>query len=570
MSRGRVKQILEGIWSFTGKWRLKTMESGLWGIFFERQDDKLEVLKRTPWIISNQLLNVRDWPSDGFWQGVNMSIAAFWVEIHGLPTPYLAAQNSRVIGAKVRSDGLTLRSGTNVRKGTIVPGDVGVAHSLGKDSEGNTSTMHGTVSSGKVTSGKSQKLAGTHKRNSTRFNPLEVVSNHPITQLDKHPDDDYVIISLMPNVGPTAAQMVDLPHESLCKSRTPHQHPEPIILPKPSSDKVEKLAEMLLGSSISSGLSPSAGSSWKGLSSFGLNDGPTNSKGKKRKTIGSVTPVIFSTPEAISNPPLGMVLNETLTFSEGKTENNVIASPEKKRRGRKTERSRGASPFKFYEAWFKEGSCMETINLAWNSSSIEGSQNLAKCLDAIRLALQRWNKLVVHERPSDSPGWRGILGARKLICDGSCTVIANGEDTNLWWQPWIPWMAYDEFRETMEVVRSKAPSLRCVADLMFRRSKTWNHGFLVFLFGSDLGGLISSIQINKFAEKDHLIWKNSETGFFSVKGAYLSSQRSRFDETQAASQLQGSDFLRYSDCGSQEAVFRDERYPSPPQRYAHA
>ncbi|XP_060968357.1 uncharacterized protein LOC133035933 [Cannabis sativa] len=136
----------------------------------------------------------------------------------------------------------------------------------------------------------------------------------------------------------------------------------------------------------------------------------------------------------------------------------------------------------------------------------------------------------VQERSSESPVWRGILEARKLICDGSCTIIANGEDTNLWWQPWIPWMEYDEFRETMEAIRSKAPSLRCVADLMFRSNKTWNHGFLEFLFGYEVGGLISSIQINTHAEKDVIIWKNSDAGAFSVKGAYLNNQRNRFAE----------------------------------------
>ncbi|KAF4395849.1 hypothetical protein F8388_018123 [Cannabis sativa] len=135
-----------------------------------------------------------------------------------------------------------------------------------------------------------------------------------------------------------------------------------------------------------------------------------------------------------------------------------------------------------------------------------------------------------RERPSDSPVWRGILDARKTICDGSCTIIATGEDTNLWWQPWIPWMEYEEFCETMEMIRPKAPSLRCVADLMFRNNKTWNRGFLEFLFGHELGSLISTIQINSIAEKDMLIWKNSDTGTFSVKGAYLYSQRTQFAE----------------------------------------
>ncbi|KAM6593021.1 hypothetical protein CsatA_000724 [Cannabis sativa] len=65
---------------------------------------------------------------------------------------------------------------------------------------------------------------------------------------------------------------------------------------------------------------------------------------------------------------------------------------------------------------------------------------------------------------------------------------------------------------------------------MFRSNKTWNRGFLKFLLCCELGGLISSIQINTHAEKDVIIWKNSDAGAFSVKGAFLNNQRNRFAE----------------------------------------
>uniref|UniRef100_A0A803PEY4 DUF4283 domain-containing protein n=1 Tax=Cannabis sativa TaxID=3483 RepID=A0A803PEY4_CANSA len=84
-------------------------------------EDKEEVLKRRPWILAGQLLNIREWPLDGNWYGVPMNKAVFWVEIHGLPTPYLAFQNSSVIGAKVgeflASDGVDNR--TIARRGFL-------------------------------------------------------------------------------------------------------------------------------------------------------------------------------------------------------------------------------------------------------------------------------------------------------------------------------------------------------------------------------------------------------------------------------------------------------------------
>uniref|UniRef100_A0A803P3Y4 Reverse transcriptase domain-containing protein n=1 Tax=Cannabis sativa TaxID=3483 RepID=A0A803P3Y4_CANSA len=49
------------------------------------------------------------------------------------------------------------------------------------------------------------------------------------------------------------------------------------------------------------------------------------------------------------------------------------------------ERSRGSTPFKFYEAWFKEGSCLEIIQQAWTSSgSIDSNENISRRFDAIR------------------------------------------------------------------------------------------------------------------------------------------------------------------------------------------
>uniref|UniRef100_A0A803PAG1 Zinc knuckle CX2CX4HX4C domain-containing protein n=1 Tax=Cannabis sativa TaxID=3483 RepID=A0A803PAG1_CANSA len=72
---------------------MKTLERGTWGFFFDLLEDKEEVLKHRPWIIARQLLNIKEWPLDGAWFGVLMNKAAFWVEIHGLPTPYLAFQN---------------------------------------------------------------------------------------------------------------------------------------------------------------------------------------------------------------------------------------------------------------------------------------------------------------------------------------------------------------------------------------------------------------------------------------------------------------------------------------------
>uniref|UniRef100_A0A803Q2T5 Reverse transcriptase domain-containing protein n=1 Tax=Cannabis sativa TaxID=3483 RepID=A0A803Q2T5_CANSA len=134
----------------------------------------------------------------------------------------------------------------------------------------------------------------------------------------------------------------------------------------------------------------------------------------------------------------------------------------------------------------------------------------------------------VQEKLTDSFLWRGILRARNTI--SKCVRHALREDVDVWWQPWIPWLDYVQFRELMESIRSKAPSMQSVADLMYRSTRKWNLGYLRYLFGSDMGTKIGGIQINVNASTDTLIWKNSLVGKFSVKGAYWVEQQERFGE----------------------------------------
>uniref|UniRef100_A0A803PER9 Uncharacterized protein n=1 Tax=Cannabis sativa TaxID=3483 RepID=A0A803PER9_CANSA len=44
----------------------------------------------------------------------------------------------------------------------------------------------------------------------------------------------------------------------------------------------------------------------------------------------------------------------------------------------------------------------------------------------------------IQEKNTESFIWRGILSARNTITVRACTIIAFGEDVDVWWQPWIP------------------------------------------------------------------------------------------------------------------------------------
>uniref|UniRef100_A0A803PV24 Reverse transcriptase zinc-binding domain-containing protein n=1 Tax=Cannabis sativa TaxID=3483 RepID=A0A803PV24_CANSA len=115
----------------------------------------------------------------------------------------------------------------------------------------------------------------------------------------------------------------------------------------------------------------------------------------------------------------------------------------------------------------------------------------------------------------------------KKLCDEEQNLY-KAVKIDIWFQPWIPWLTYFEFRDLMESIREKAPGLRSVADLLFRRTRHWNSEHLCFLFGDELGIKISTIQIATDLNEDLLIWKQANNGNFSVKEAYLLHQGGRF------------------------------------------
>uniref|UniRef100_A0A803Q8C8 CCHC-type domain-containing protein n=1 Tax=Cannabis sativa TaxID=3483 RepID=A0A803Q8C8_CANSA len=100
VSKSRLREILSQIWKLKGYWKFKTLKPGVWGIFFEKPEDRMAILRNRPWIINGKLLILREWPEDGDWFNVNMGKATFWVMASGLPTPYLNGVNSRTIAAK--------------------------------------------------------------------------------------------------------------------------------------------------------------------------------------------------------------------------------------------------------------------------------------------------------------------------------------------------------------------------------------------------------------------------------------------------------------------------------------
>ncbi|XP_060964140.1 uncharacterized protein LOC133033436 [Cannabis sativa] len=154
----------------------------------------------------------------------------------------------------------------------------------------------------------------------------------------------------------------------------------------------------------------------------------------------------------------------------------------------------------------------------------------------------------VRTKNGDSSVWKGILEARSIIQQGTTTIIANGRDINIWWQPWIPWISYDEFRNTMEEVRVKAPQLRLVVDLLHHSQTRWNERYVIHLFGRNLGELIIGIDIVNGLERDTLIWKRVASRKFTVKEAYWLANESFFGPVLSGWRLIWSNKLHPRNC----------------------
>ncbi|KAF4378539.1 hypothetical protein F8388_022360 [Cannabis sativa] len=271
-----VKKILTGVWRRLGPWRMKKCEDGVMGFFFYEEDDCAFVLEKRPWIVNGVLLNLKPWPVEGEVRVAEFEVASFWVQFHGLPTRFLNDENAAIIGKKVgsflKTDGKSKEElGKGVSKLIVDNGDAPEWDLNGKHRRGTwkrrpPSRVENTVAVKGVEVGVTQKkapaLAGHFRQeeNSTGVKDISYLGStsnggaarisadrtrdvadeaiHHVEDLRERPhfaqNEDRDII---PNIGPTIAQSLEIPHEWICLSQKPHKFPEPTPLGWPNLDK---------------------------------------------------------------------------------------------------------------------------------------------------------------------------------------------------------------------------------------------------------------------------------------------------------------------------------------------
>uniref|UniRef100_A0A803QNY7 Reverse transcriptase n=1 Tax=Cannabis sativa TaxID=3483 RepID=A0A803QNY7_CANSA len=605
MARGRVKEILSKIWKLEGSWRMKTMKQGIWGIFFENEADKKEVLKKRPWLVNGALLNIREWPEDGCWEKVDMNKARYWVEAHGLPTPYLTWENTDVIARKVGEyiDFDRATRTTIARRGflkfqvdillnqRLVAGFYlnisrdrkewvqfkyhklpavcftcgHLAHSYGKCDRpmeyayppvGKAVPLYGAwikvgvpirscfdpaIPRMKVidvvrrseigepvgTRNKGKSVITGVESDCTRSlmqstrqqgavgrtpSPNRVISQgakkacieklwkeaslgnesqlrqglrlsqrsrtHPMTNIDNRRRDEGIIASLMADIGPTRDQMVELPHEKICKSRVPHQHPEPTYVTWPTNSNLEEVIHQVLDPAQSKELGPNQIVVSHENTNFSTS-GVSFSGAKKRKATVTIVPVITNGEEVEAlgektpSTPITMLpqldINTFVPGSSSREETSKRRSYNRKRGGtssggRRGARQNGKAPVKRLGIEFREelnavkkefGKWLEcwVINLhrlfqrsnrggfalLWNGTIelevLQASGGVFEVLIKESITSSKWCMFAVYGRPYDNEkrGFWDWMEDKINKCSLPWMVIG---DLNLIAHPW--------------------------------------------------------------------------------------------------------------------------------------
>ncbi|KAF4390574.1 hypothetical protein F8388_006071 [Cannabis sativa] len=117
------------------------------------------------------------------------------------------------------------------------------------------------------------------------------------------------------------------------------------------------------------------------------------------------------------------------------------------------------------------------------------------------------------------------MRSREVICNEGMTMVGSGDSVDIWNQPWIPWLNFDEFRCLMDRVKPRFPGVNTIADISLQNGK-WNTDLIKDMFGDELGERIAKINRLPVAHTDMLVWKEATDGKFSVKKAYEATQES--------------------------------------------
>ncbi|KAM6590718.1 hypothetical protein CsatA_013323 [Cannabis sativa] len=175
------------------------------------------------------------------------------------------------------------------------------------------------------------------------------------------------------------------------------------------------------------------------------------------------------------------------------------------------------------------------MNLAflakWGWNLLTGSQSLCcKILEAKYLKGKDF--LDCKFKDSDSWFWKNVVKASAILRKGACKRVADGRDTSIWRDPWIPHLKGFVPKPN----RSAGTDNNCVADLL-SPSGGWDLHKLNSLFDHETVSSILKDGAPSGSGQDSWIWTLESNGRFSCKSAYLAQALERAPQCNVAPAL---------------------------------
>lgn len=178
-----------------------------------------------------------------------------------------------------------------------------------------------------------------------------------------------------------------------------------------------------------------------------------------------------------------------------------------------------------------------------------------------------------------SPTWRAVEHGLELLKKGIIWRVGNGDSIRIWRDNWIP------HPRSLPVLGKRLPRtrIRWVAELIDRRTNTWDGGLLKELFWAPDVEEIKKIKLPLRGKDDFLARHYEKSGIFSVWSAYkLAFERDHPSPgTASSTQPDGSRSLwqliwksgvlpkvKHFACESQQVVYQLEKINGG-ARYMH-
>ncbi|XP_060970646.1 uncharacterized protein LOC133037410 [Cannabis sativa] len=165
---------------------------------------------------------------------------------------------------------------------------------------------------------------------------------------------------------------------------------------------------------------------------------------------------------------------------------------------------------------FRKSKEMNQAFLAkWGWNLLTGNQSLCcRILEAKYLKGKSFLDCV--PKASDSWFWKNVTKSRDVIRKGACKRVADGQDTNIWLDPWIAHQKGFTPHSSGRVVSRETK----VADLLLQNGG-WNIQKLHSLFNQETISAILTEGVPAGRGKDSWLWTLESNGRFSCKSAYL-------------------------------------------------